>query len=103
MYIVTCNSVDPIHLAKVQEEMLTLGAPRVRAVYDGEVYWAVEGTHRLAAAHALGLLPEIEVIEYNDDVISVQVDGYDEDVVVSEWADMLMANRDNKVFSFEEE
>lgn len=45
------------HLQYVIEEMRRRGAPRIRAYFDGEVWHAREGTHRLRAALKLGLAP----------------------------------------------
>lgn len=59
---------DTAHLETVKAEMATLGAPVIKAVWM-ECYgaWvALEGTHRLLAAQALGLSPEIEEIEWSD-------------------------------------
>ena len=78
------------HLDHVIEEMKTLGAPTVKAVWlDYMGSWAaLEGCHRLRAAEALGLTPEIEPIEY-DDVTTVQDFGldYEDDFRVCEIVD----------------
>lgn len=60
---------DDAHLAAVIEEMRSLGAPTIRAIWD-EAYgnWvALEGCHRIRAAKALGLIPKIEEVEYDED------------------------------------
>ncbi len=90
MTIITCNEINENHLNKVTKQMKTIGAPTVRAIYDGEIYYAIEGSHRLMAAHELGIIPEIAEIEYSDEIITVQVDGEDVEVVISEYADKLM-------------
>lgn len=62
---------DAAHLAAVSEEMRTLGAPTIRAIRgDVNVWYALEGCHRLRAAHALGLIPTIEEVEYSDTVMA---------------------------------
>lgn len=50
---------DPAHLAHVTDEMRRRGRPVLRAYFDAEanVWHAREGTHRLRAAKALGLVP----------------------------------------------
>lgn len=57
------------HLAEVIDQMRTLGAPKIKAVwvecYDAWV--ALEGCHRVRAAEALGLVPEIDEIDYDED------------------------------------
>lgn len=47
------------HLERVIAEMRARGAPRLRAYYDrvADIWHAREGTHRLRAAKALGLVP----------------------------------------------
>ena len=55
--IYALNHTTANHLAAVTAEMETLGAPTIRVVDCGDHYIALEGSHRLAAAHALGLEP----------------------------------------------
>jgi hypothetical protein len=57
------------HLEMVKAQMQTLGSPAIRAFWSGDAWYAIEGSHRLAAAHELGLEPEIIEVEY-DTVIS---------------------------------
>lgn len=85
---------DEAHLAAVIEEMKTLGAPAIKAVwmecYD---HWAaLEGCHRIRAARELGLVPRIEEVEYSDDPAAV--DG----MTVAEVADR---SRESEVIDFE--
>lgn len=47
----------PDHLEHVVSEMVRRGPPILRAHFDGEVWHAQEGTHRLRAAMILGLIP----------------------------------------------
>jgi hypothetical protein len=73
---------DKKHLEEVKAEMLKLGAPQIRAIWS-EVYgiWmAVEGCHRLRAAHELGLTPVIIDVT-NEDTITIQ--NRDGDVMVN--------------------
>ena len=76
---------DASHLAEVKTEMLTLGAPVIKAVYMEcyDTYAALEGCHRIRAAKELGLVPVIDEVEYSDDL----VDGTDGEWTVSEMAD----------------
>ena len=59
---------DDGHLAQVIEEMRSLGAPRIRAAWMAcyGAWVALEGSHRLRAAHALGLSPEMVPVEYDE-------------------------------------
>ena len=63
---------DQEHLDHVTEEMKTLGAPRIKAIWmECWCTWvALEGCHRLRAAKVLGLTPEIEAVDYNEDVMA---------------------------------
>ena len=45
------------HLAEVTTEMRRLGPPTIRCVRYGDDLYALEGSHRLAAAHHLNLWP----------------------------------------------
>ena len=69
------------HLEAVKAEMQALGAPTIRAFWSEMhgIWLAVEGCHRLRAAAALGLTPNIEELSI-DGTITVQVDEMDEDV-----------------------
>lgn len=61
-------------LAGVIEEMKTLGAPTIRVINCGDYYMALEGSHRLAAAAALGLTPDLTVYEQDDEI---EITGFD--------------------------
>lgn len=55
-------------LTEVVSDMARLGPPTIRAVRDGNVYFAIEGSHRIAAAHRLGMTPIIKEIAMTDRV-----------------------------------
>jgi hypothetical protein len=76
--IVAINDIDTDHLEAVQAEMTRLGAPEIRAYWTGEMYLALEGSHRLAAADALGITPTI-IEMYEDDEMMSDLDMPDED------------------------
>ncbi len=71
---------DENHLQEVIEQMKTFGAPKIYAVWmECYGHWAaLEGCHRLRAAATLGLTPEIEEVEYSDEMCS-SIPGYDGD------------------------
>ena len=57
------------HLAKVTDEMRLTGAPIIRVVrFKGELY-ATEGSHRLAAAAYLGVIPRVWIEETEVDAL----------------------------------
>jgi len=75
--IYAIHAPHPDHLTKVIAEMETMGAPTIEVVDCSDYYMALEGSHRLAAAHALGLKP-ILTIHGQDDVIDItQFDWYE--------------------------
>ena len=65
-------------LETVKREMEALGAPIIRVVNCGDHYMALEGSHRLAAAHALGLEPQLVVFEQDEMLDITQFDWFDE-------------------------
>lgn len=77
---------DSSKLEAVKMEMQTLGAPVIKAVWMEcwNMWVALEGCHRLRAAHELGLEPVIDEVEYSDDTITL--DSGDE-YKISEIAD----------------
>lgn len=52
---------DTGHLGVVVEQMKELGPPTINVVEWRGDYFATEGSHRLYAAHMLGLMPELVV------------------------------------------
>lgn len=82
---------DAAHLERVKAEMLNLGAPVIKAVWMEcyGVWAALEGCHRIRAALALGLTPEIEEIEYSDEITLAELgcDDSGEDYTVAAIAD----------------
>lgn len=81
---------DETHLGVVKAEMATMGAPVVKAVWvEAANRWvALEGCHRLRAAHALGLVPEIEEVEYSEAVAAeLGLDIQDAELTVAQIVD----------------
>jgi hypothetical protein len=64
------NHYDEEKLESIKDEMKNLGAPRIKAVWMEVwgVWAALEGCHRIRAAKDLGLVPEIQEVEYSEDV-----------------------------------
>lgn len=75
--IYAIHGVDDDHLAEVVAEMRRLGAPTIRVVDCGDHYQALEGSHRLAAAAELGLVPNLDVLEQDDLVPADSLDWAD--------------------------
>ena len=67
--IYTPNAAYAGHLEEVIALMETMGSPTIRAKWAGDCYYAIEGSHRVAAAAKLGI-PVIIVEVDNDDEIS---------------------------------
>ena len=55
---------NPHHLAHVIAEMVRRGPPVLSAHFDGEVWHAREGNHRLRAAIALGVIPVLVPVRW---------------------------------------
>jgi len=53
---------DSGHLGEVIEEMRLLGRPEIRIVQYGGEFYALEGSHRLAAADYLGITPNFVIV-----------------------------------------
>lgn len=55
------------HLGEVTHDMIEMGEPTIRVMKYQNEYYALEGSHRIAAAHHLGKIPKlvIEIEETN--------------------------------------
>lgn len=73
----TPHKVDGAKLEAVTADMARLGAPTIRVVDCGDHYMALEGCHRLAAAAALGIAPNLVILEQEDlvDADTLDIDG----------------------------
>lgn len=72
-------------LAAVMAEMQILGAPTIEVIDCGDHYMALEGSHRLAAADALGLVPVLTIHAQDDEIDISGYDWFD----AANWADTL--------------
>jgi hypothetical protein len=81
---------DDGHLGEVVAEMRQIGAPTLRVMDHRGALMATEGSHRLAAAHHLGIVPKL-VVEVSDvpgdlcahwDVVASDLPSYDFDAVL---------------------
>lgn len=68
MYVYAPHAARPDRLAEVIAEMREQGVPTIRAWWAGDHWRALEGSHRIAAAHVLGLTPIIEQMELDDEI-----------------------------------
>lgn len=85
MLVRSLHEIDPQHLEEVKVQMIEMGAPAIRVYNDGEVLWALEGTHRLAAAFELGITPEFVEMGLEDE-IDHDCDLVDEKTVAAIWS-----------------
>jgi hypothetical protein len=76
---------DPARLDRVRAEMAILGPPSIEVVQCGDHYRALEGSHRLAAADALGMIPDLVVRQQQDDFDVSRYDWFDG----ANWADIV--------------
>lgn len=74
MMIYAIHSPQADKLSQIIEQMRALGAPKIEVVDCGDYYMALEGSHRLAAAAHLGLVPELQ-IRARDEMLDIS--GYD--------------------------
>jgi hypothetical protein len=74
--ILAHNTFDAEILVDVMSEMKKRGAPTIRGFwnFDGD-FQAIEGCHRVRAAAALGLTPELEALD--KDTLRVDVEDLD--------------------------
>ena len=72
--IYAIHAPEGAKLMQVIAEMKVMGAPTIQVVDCGDHYMALEGSHRLAAAHALGLTP---VLMIHDQAETLDITGYD--------------------------
>lgn len=68
---------SPEKLAEVTAQMREMGAPKLEVVACGDHFMALEGSHRLAAAQALGIVPEFVVHEQDDMLEISRFDWYE--------------------------
>ncbi|HEX5321482.1 MAG TPA: hypothetical protein VFW46_20160 [Stellaceae bacterium] len=85
MMIYTIHAPTDDHLEEVKTEMTTLGRPSIRVVDCGDYYMALEGSHRVAAAHALGVEPELVIYEQADEIDITVFDWFDR----ANWAETV--------------
>lgn len=71
------HAPEPGKLTEVVNEMRKLGAPTIRVVDCGDYLQALEGSHRLAAAAQLGLIPNFEIYEQDDLIAAATLDWSD--------------------------
>lgn len=72
--IMAINAAEEKHLEIVIERMKEIGEPTIRAWWDGEKFWAIEGSHRLHAAERLGYIVEIEEVDLEDTISNHDLD-----------------------------
>ncbi len=77
--IILPNTPDAAHLEEVKADMQRLGAPVIRCAWyeGGELIVALEGSHRLVAAQALGIVPVLHLLG-DDEMITCDEIGYDD-------------------------
>lgn len=73
----TIHAVNESKLQNVIAEMRVLGAPKIRVVDCGDYLMALEGTHRIAAAAALGIAPVLDILEQDELIDADSLDWQD--------------------------
>lgn len=67
MDILIPNKTDPLRYEKVKTLMKTIGAPVIDCFKINNIFYALEGSHRISAAKELGILPILNVIAEIDE------------------------------------
>lgn len=74
MYVDACNKINKDHLENVIADMRVMGSPVIRVISIDGRYLALEGSHRLEAAHILQIAPTFVEIAEGDAVIDHDLD-----------------------------
>ncbi len=77
------HAPDADKLQTVIAEMRELGTPTIEVINCGDYYQALEGSHRLAAAHTLEIEPRFVVREQDEMIDIAGYDWFD----VAHWAE----------------
>ena len=72
--VLLLNETDIGVVVDVMLEMEKLGAPTIRANFDGETIYALEGSHRIVAAHNLGLTPNFVFVDFDAVIADHDID-----------------------------
>lgn len=83
MTIYVPNKIDDRY-ETVKQQILTMGAPQIRAYWSGDAWLAIEGSHRVAAAHELGIEPVIVEVSLDDSITDHDLDELPDEVSVEE-------------------
>ena len=85
------------HLLKIIEIIKEKGTPTIKVVDCGEYYQAIEGCHRLAGCDFLGIIPEIEIYNYDDNKkVKIQIGNENKKMTVAEACDL--ANKGERYY-----
>jgi hypothetical protein len=69
-----------LHLQDVIKYMRKTGPPALHAYWRRNAWWALEGSHRIAAAHKLCVTPQIIPVGLRSTIIHDTIDVYDRKV-----------------------
>jgi hypothetical protein len=102
MIIAAPNLPDKYHLEYVKKEMKKLGVPKIRAIWSKthNIWFAAEGSHRIAAAHKVGIIPIIIDITGEDAI--VQKNEEDTQMTARELEDWLLSDPTAPRYVFDE-
>lgn len=99
--VVAPNSPYKDHLEYVSNEMKRLGPPRLRAIWLRRlgVWFAAEGSHRIAVAHRDGIVPVL--IDITGHGATVQRNGMDTTMSADELKEWLVSDRNAPRYIFD--
>lgn len=99
--IYAINAPINSHLDMVVTEMALLGAPVVRAVNCGDFWVAIEGSHRIAAAHKLGLPVMVAEVQESDEIDSHDLEDLPLGCTASEIMEYMFRGTPEAAYSVE--
>lgn len=80
------NRVDLVRLDQVIHGMRVFGPPEIQVVKYGLLFQALDGSHRLAAASVLGIVPRLRVLPDKQIIDITKYDWYRSD----DWDDVML-------------
>jgi hypothetical protein len=101
MTVFAPNKIDEKKLAPIIDYMTKNGTPEIRAVFNGEAYQAIEGSHRLEAAKRLGLTPKITEVPWRSFVTNHDLPELPNKTSAARIVDYLYSKPEGAVYRFD--
>jgi len=88
-------------MTDIAQKVMIQGSPKIRAVWSGDAWLAIEGSHRLKSAKNLGVKPIIEELEL-DDVVQHDLQDLENPTDVSSIVEYLHGGQNPVGYNFTE-